>query len=136
MLGGMGDRRRPGDAATENAGAGTPASGGPAIPAPRSATNEAVRGGPGPGRNTPAPAQQTGSSDRKQNASNSLSGDSDRQQSGNASSSSKKRKRISARSYFKKFKMAQGADAAGNTSSLNRNHGLVQSFSLHCLTYL
>ncbi|KAM0871630.1 hypothetical protein ACQ4PT_039247 [Festuca glaucescens] len=111
----MGDRRRPGGPATENAGAGTPASGGPAIPAPRSGTNEAVRGGPGPGRN----AQQTGSSDRQQNgeasnvsASNSPSRDSDRQQNGNASSSSKKRKRISARSYFKKFKMAQGGDAA------------------------
>jgi hypothetical protein len=107
------------------------------------------------GRNAPAPPQETGPSgpgnsmtrqpcsDRQQNgeasnvsASNSRSRDSDTQQNGNASSSSKKRKRISARSYFKKFKMAQGADAAGNTSSLNRNHGLVQSFSLHCLTYL
>ncbi|KAM0871631.1 hypothetical protein ACQ4PT_039247 [Festuca glaucescens] len=120
----MGDRRRPGGPATENAGAGTPASGGPAIPAPRSGTNEAVRGGPGPGRN----AQQTGSSDRQQNgeasnvsASNSPSRDSDRQQNGNASSSSKKRKRISARSYFKKFKMAQGGDAAGVASDDKEN---------------
>ncbi|CAM0955492.1 unnamed protein product [Alopecurus aequalis] len=94
-------------------------------------------GEPGPrrsGRNAPAPCQERGSagpgnvmrpcSVRQQNgdtASNSLSRDSDRSagstkgreelMSQNASSSPKKRKRLTSRSYLKRFKPVQGANA-------------------------
>jgi hypothetical protein len=114
------------------AGAGTPASGGPAIPAPALAasgadpTQETSSSGSGDATRPCSDRQQDGEAS-KFTSLNSLARGSDRQRDGDASGSSKKRKRMTARSYIQKFEMDQGGSAARKRMS---SRSYIQKFKM------